>query len=263
MAVRDPRRRSGVRPAARGPARPVRGDRRQGEPPQRPTLDVTGSVGVPGRPPPDEGRVSTLNRVAAAADTRRSESCRPSKEAAFAPPPGTARLNLREFIAGDVDAIHALDSDPRVMRFIGDGSTSTREDAALAIGRVQRRYIEHPGQGVWHASRRDDGRFVGWVSLKFAGESPDVEVGYRLVCDAWGSGFATELARVMLERGFDTLYLDRIIGVTHPDNHASQRVLAKVGMRDEGWGRYYEHDLRLFAIDREGWAAAARFGGAR
>ena len=63
-------------------------------------------------------------------------------------------------------------------------------DAKLAIGRVLRRYIEHPGQGAWHVSRRDDGRFVGWVSLKFAGESPDIEVGYRLISDAWGSGFA-------------------------------------------------------------------------
>jgi RimJ/RimL family protein N-acetyltransferase len=120
---------------------------------------------------------------------------------------------------------------------------------------VLRRYVEHPGQGVWHVSRRDDGRFVGWVSLKFAGESPDVEVGYRLVFDAWGSGFATELARAMLGRGFDLLQLDRIIGVTHPDNHASQRVLAKVGMRDEGWGRYYDQDLRLFAIDRGRWTS--------
>lgn len=175
---------------------------------------------------------------------------------AFAPPAGTARLRRREFTAADVDAIYALDSDPRVMRFIGDGGTSTREDAELAIGRILRRYIEHPGRGAWHASRRDDGRFVGRVSLKFAGESQDVEVGYRLVFDAWGSGFATERAKAMVERGFELLQLDRIIGVTHPDNHASQRVLAKAGMRDEGWGRYYDQDLRLFGIDRTRWTTA-------
>lgn len=169
-------------------------------------------------------------------------------------PTGTARLCLREFTAADVETIHALDSDPRVMHFIGDGGTPTREDAELAIGRVLRRYAEHPGQGVWHASRRDDRRFVGWVSLKFAGESPDVEVGYRLAFDAWGAGFATELAHAMLKRGFDLLHLSRIIGVAHPENHASQRVLVKIGMRDEGWGRYYERDLRLFAIDAKRWA---------
>ena len=181
--------------------------------------------------------------------------------AAFAPPPSTARLVLREFTSDDVDALYTLDSDPRVMRYLADGRPSTRADAEAGIERVLRRYVEHPGQGVWYVSRRDTGQFIGWVSLKFAGDSPDVEVGYRYVYDAWGHGFATEAATRMLERGFDVVGLDRIIGVTHPDNAASQRVLTKIGMRDEGWGRYYDKDLRLFAIERPDWKA--RGGGAR
>ena len=176
----------------------------------------------------------------------------------FPPPPSTARLVLREFTPDDVEAMHALDGDPRVMRYIGDGGTSTRADAEAAIARVLRRYVEHPRQGVWHVSRRDTGRFIGWVSLKFAGDSPDVEVGYRYVHNAWGHGFATEAARRMLERGFDAVGLDRIIGVTHPDNAASQRVLTKIGMQDAGWGRYYDHDLRLFAIERKRWVESVR-----
>ena len=42
--------------------------------------------------------------------------------------------------------------------------------------------------------------------------------------------------------------VERIIGVTHPGNRASQHVLTKIGMADEGWGRYYDRRLRLFAI---------------
>lgn len=172
-------------------------------------------------------------------------------------PPATARLALREFTPADVEDIVALDTDPRVMRLIGDGSVSNgRADAEAALARVVARYVQHPGTGVWRAARRDDGRFVGWVSLKHAGESPDIEVGYRLVPGAWGQGFATELARAMLRRGFDELGLARIIGVTHPDHVASQRVLRKAGLRDEGWGRYYGRDLRLFAITRDAWRDA-------
>ena len=177
--------------------------------------------------------------------------------ARFAPPPSTPRLVLREFTAHDVDALHALDSDPRVMRYLGDGRPTGREEAEAGIERVLRRYAEHPGQGVWHVSRRDTGQFIGWVSLKFAGDSPDVEVGYRYVRDAWGHGFATEAATRMLERGFEVVGLERIIGVTHPENAASQRVLMKIGMRDEGWGRYYDKDLRLFAIQRSQWGDSA------
>jgi RimJ/RimL family protein N-acetyltransferase len=163
----------------------------------------------------------------------------------------TERLSLREFTRGDVEDLVALDADPRVMRYIGDGSVGTRALCEAGIERVLARYAEDNGLGIWHASRRIDGSFVGWVSLKPCGDSTDIEVGYRLMHDAWGHGFATELARAMVRRGFDDVGLERIIGVTHPENLASQRVLAKAGMRDEGWGRYYDRDLRLFAIERQ------------
>jgi len=74
----------------------------------------------------------------------------------------------------------------------------------------------------------------------------DVEVGYRLLPGAWGSGYATEGTRALVRHGFAGLGLARIIGLTHPENLASQRVLAKAGLRDAGWGRYYGRDLRLF-----------------
>ena len=167
----------------------------------------------------------------------------------------TGRLVLREFTRDDVDDLVALDGDPRVMRYIGDGSVGTRALCEAGIERTFARYAGGTGLGVWHAARRADGTFVGWVSLKPCGDSADIEVGYRLMHDAWGRGYATELARAMLRRGFEDVGLDRIIGVTHPDNHVSQRVLTKVGMRDEGWGRYYGRDLRLFAIDFAQWRA--------
>ena len=55
-------------------------------------------------------------------------------------------------------------------------------------------------------------------------------------------------AAAMRDYGFDDLGLERIIGVTHPGNRASQHVLTKIGMADEGWERYYDRRLRLFAI---------------
>jgi RimJ/RimL family protein N-acetyltransferase len=171
-------------------------------------------------------------------------------------PPPTARLVLREFAREDADALFTLDADPRVMRYIGDGSVATRQDVEAVLERVLARYDAHPGTGVWHVARRDDGRFVGWASLKHAGDAPDIEVGYRLLPQAWGQGYATELARAMLARGFGELRLARIIGITHPDHAASQRVLRKAGLRDEGWGRYYGHDVRLFALRRDEWSVA-------
>jgi RimJ/RimL family protein N-acetyltransferase len=161
----------------------------------------------------------------------------------------TLRLAMREFVPSDFDDLHRLDGDPRVMKYINGGRPATREETAAAIRRVTRNYRLYPGLGAWYTVRRDTGKFIGWFSLKYAGRSPDVEIGYRLLPQARGQGFATEGATAMYHYGFDDLDLDRIIGVTDPGNKASQRVLVKAGLSDCGWGRYYDLRLRLFAAD--------------
>ena len=166
-----------------------------------------------------------------------------------APPPWlqTLRLDFREFVASDADEIWQLDQDPAVMRYIGDGKPSTRARIATIMQRVPRVYRLYPGFGTWRASRRDTGAFIGWFTLKYIPDTVEVEVGYRLPRAAWGQGYATEGARELVRYGFDTVGLHRIIGITHPDNKASQNVLMKCGLVAAGWGRYYGQRLRLFA----------------
>jgi RimJ/RimL family protein N-acetyltransferase len=183
----------------------------------------------------------------------------------------TARLSLREFHADDADNLYRLDRNPCVMRYIGDGSVATRASVTAALERAAKHYRNYPGLGVWPAEERTSGEFVGWFCLKYvrgqttfsgnvggtassAGETwsdptVEVELGYRLLPDAWGYGYATEGAQALVRYGFETLGLYRIIGLTHPGNMASQRVLRKAGLRDAGWGRYYDGDLRLFIAE--------------
>ena len=136
------------------------------------------------------------------------------------------------------------------MRYVGNGKPVTRDRVAGWLARSP------PLSGALSRSRDlarvapDTGAFIGWFSLKYAGKSPDIEIGYRLLPDAWGHGFATEGARALVDYGFDDLGLHRIIGVTHRGNKASQRVLIKAGLEDIGWGHYYDRRLRLFAALR-------------
>jgi RimJ/RimL family protein N-acetyltransferase len=165
------------------------------------------------------------------------------------PPLSTARLDLRAFVPADLDDVVRLDGDAHVMRYIADGRALAREAVEGYFTRVLRYPSLNAMLGAWRASRRDTGEFIGWFSLKYAGTATDIEIGYRLRPEAWGRGYATEGATAMRDHGFGPVGLRRIIGVTHPGNVASQRVLRKIGMRDEGWGRYYDRDLRLFAIE--------------
>jgi ribosomal-protein-alanine N-acetyltransferase len=176
----------------------------------------------------------------------------PMKKKPPAPWLETLRLSMRNFTLDDFQDLYALNSDPRVMKYIADGTVSTREEVAGALRRFVRYPALYPDLGIWHASRRDTGKFIGFFALNYTGKSTDIEVGYRLLHNAWGLGFATEGATALVHFGFDDLGLDRIIGVTAPGNKASQRVLMKAGLTDRGWGRYYNRRLRLFAAEREG-----------
>ena len=158
----------------------------------------------------------------------------------------TPRLSLREFRADDADNLYRLHSDPRVMRYIGDGSVGTRESVAVALARAAGHYRNYPGLGIWPAAQRGSGEFIGWFCLKYVPQTVEIELGYRLLPQAWGYGYATEGASELIRYAFEVLGLYRVIGLTNPGNTASQRVLLKAGMNDAGWGHYYDRDLRLF-----------------
>ena len=72
----------------------------------------------------------------------------------------TERLALREFRADDLATLYRLNADPRVMRYIGDGSVATQASAAAALERSMKYYGTYPGLGVWPAESRGTGEFV-------------------------------------------------------------------------------------------------------
>lgn len=163
----------------------------------------------------------------------------------------TLRLDMREFTPADSDDLWKLNSDARVMRYIGDGKPADRKRHGVIMRRVLNYPKWFPDLGFWYTTRRDTGAFVGWFTLKYCGRSADIETGYVLAPDAWGLGFATEGATALVDYAFDDLMLDRVIGVTHPDNVASQNVLQKAGLVRRGFGRYYDRDLCLFVAERD------------
>lgn len=160
----------------------------------------------------------------------------------------TPRLSLREFRSGDVDDLFRSDGDGRVMRYLANGlEARTREQVEGSLARMVAAQAERPGYGLLHASRRDDGVFVGGCGLFQVPEGEAIEIAYRLPFDCWGHGYATEMARAVLAHGFDKLGLQRIIGLTWPENLPSQRVLQKIGMQHTGTETHYGREMLVFA----------------
>lgn len=175
---------------------------------------------------------------------------------ATTPPPTltTARLILRPFTLDDVDLLHPLVSAPGVMQYFPRPDPPDRE-------RVQR-MIAHQidewslrGYAWWAVTWAADATLLGWCGLQYLPDTDETEVGYLLGRTYWGQGLATEAARASVDYGFTHFAFAEIIGITHPDNVASQNVLKKCGMRFTAATRYFGMDCHRFAVTQATWRA--------
>lgn len=173
----------------------------------------------------------------------------------------TERLLLRQWRPDDLDPLAEIFASDLVWRY-PRGHGLDRDATQGFLERFGRHWAEY-GFGIWAAELRQTGALVGYVGLQVPALLPElmpsVEVGYRLDPSVWRRGLATEGAAASLAHGFQTLGLDRIIGIYQPENVASGRVMRKVGMR--GWrsARDEEHDidLELYEITRQEWEAGS------
>ena len=81
-------------------------------------------------------------------------------------------------------------------------------------------------------------------------DSTRIELGYRLHLKYWGAGIATELAKALVFYGLNDAGLKEICAVTHPDNAASQKVLAKAGFIPHGRAFWYGESLPFFKVSK-------------
>ncbi len=156
----------------------------------------------------------------------------------------------------------ALNADPDVMRFVRGRAGTPEETLAEWDERLGARSDAARGLGYW-AGFVDDS-FAGWWSAAaFATQPSWAGLGYRLRRSFWGRGLATEGARVMVDQAFSSPGVDRIVASTMAVNHASRRVLARVGLsQTDSWVREsddcltgWEQGQVRYDLTRAEWAA--------
>ena len=89
------------------------------------------------------------------------------------------------------------------------------------------------GLGFWsgfETGPRPGRRFAGWWCLSLEGPGL-AELGYRLHRHAWGRGLASEGAAALIDHGFGTVGLERIIAETMAVNAGSRGVMSRCGLR--------------------------------
>jgi RimJ/RimL family protein N-acetyltransferase len=166
----------------------------------------------------------------------------------------TPRLILRPPRTEDLDRWSEMMTDEVAARFIGGVAPR-----ALCWRQLMTMI------GAWHAQgfamfsviEKETGQWVGRVGPWQPEGWPGTEIGWAIVRDRWGRGYAGEGAVAATNWAFETLGWSSIIHSIAPENHASLRVAQKLGSRNLGPGKMpppYEHErVDLWGQTREEW----------
>jgi len=141
----------------------------------------------------------------------------------------TSRLGFGTWSGGDLALATSLWGDARVTRLIGGPFSQRRIEERLALEiSTQARH----GFQYWPLFRLADGAHVGCAGLRpVDGREGVLELGFHLRPEHWGRGYATEAARAVIAYAFTTAAAAALVAGHHPQNHASRRVLLRLGFR--------------------------------
>ncbi|NIZ91378.1 GNAT family N-acetyltransferase [Kineococcus rubinsiae] len=167
----------------------------------------------------------------------------------------TERLRLRGFTPDDVAAVHAYAGDPEVCRHTDWGPNTPAQSQAFVDEVCAASAPGQPGPTTWAVTAT--GEVVGACSVEVTSAQHRRGVmGYVVAREHWGRGFATEAAAAVLRFAREDLALARVEATCRPGNVASQRVLRKIGMQQEGLLRSHllirgrrEDSLLFAAVD--------------
>jgi [ribosomal protein S5]-alanine N-acetyltransferase len=164
----------------------------------------------------------------------------------------TERLKIRRFTTDDADFILELLNEPSFIQNIGDRNVHSIADAQAYILNGPIASYAKNGFGLCLVTLKESGESMGMCGLINREQLEDIDLGYAFLPHYWSKGYALEAAEAMLEFGWNTAGLERIVAITDPTNTPSNRVLEKLGFVFEKMVKIAvdDIDLNLYAIHR-------------
>ncbi len=174
----------------------------------------------------------------------------------------TSRLRLRPPVESDLDGWAALMADETAARFIGGAQerpVAWRGMASVAGSWALR------GFGMFSVLERGSGRWVGRIGPWRPEGWPGPEIGWGLIREVWGRGYATEAAAAAIDWALESLGWPEFIHLIAPENDASVAVARRLGSTLREPGRmpppYHDRHVEIWGQNAARWRARRDAGG--
>jgi RimJ/RimL family protein N-acetyltransferase len=146
----------------------------------------------------------------------------------------TPRLLLRPPIQDDLDGYAAMAAEEETMRFIG--GLAPRDVAWRALATMAGSW-QLLGFGMFSVIHRETGAWLGrvgpWRPAGRDGGWPGDEVGWAVLLEARGHGYAAEAAAAGIDWAFDVLGWEHVIHCIDRENTASIALAQRLGSTRE------------------------------
>ncbi|MGQ8872630.1 GNAT family N-acetyltransferase [Paenibacillus sp. TSA_86.1] len=152
----------------------------------------------------------------------------------------TERFILRAATDSDSRDLLALYSDATVVEYMPLDPFESEQDALDEMSWYRKIFKEHTGLR-WMIEDKQSHQVIGTCGyLGYEEQHHRAEIGYDLLSSCWGKGVMTEVARAVLDFGFNSMQLNKVEAKVDPGNEASIRLLHKLGFQQEGLLRQHE-----------------------
>jgi [ribosomal protein S5]-alanine N-acetyltransferase len=157
----------------------------------------------------------------------------------------TERLILREFSLDDTTFIIELLNSPGWLEFIGDRNVKTEDDAHRYLENGPIKSYEDNGYGLCMVMLKD-GTPIGMCGIINRADLEHPDIGFALLPQYAGKGYALEIAKATFQFAKDTLKIPTVLGITVPSNQSSIKLLERIGLKHDTNIMMGQEELMLF-----------------
>ena len=167
----------------------------------------------------------------------------------------TERLLLRPTSEKDAELIYLVMNTPKFIRFVGDRKINSIQDAEKYIQAKMLPQLHMLGYSSYSILTKNGGSKIGTCGLYHRDGIDGIDIGFGLLPQYEGMGYAYESAHRLMSAAFFEYELEEIKAITTKENSSSQRLLEKLGLAIIGTTKLpNDHkELLLYQVKKTGY----------
>jgi len=142
----------------------------------------------------------------------------------------TKRLFIKPTVEEDASLVYELMNTPKFIKYVGDRNINSLQDAAQYIRDKMLPSLKKNGYSSYTLIRKSDNAKLGTCGLYDREGLEGIDIGFGLLPDYEGQGFAFESANRLKEAAFEEFGIKTLNAITSKKNISSQKLIEKLGL---------------------------------